>query len=141
MSKFEILGHTADVRLKVSGKDLKELLENALEGLMAVIAEENKLAVSDKKSMIFEVRSSIPEGLLVDFLNEALYFVQTEKKLIAEVNFYELKQEADNLFLQAEFLEAVSGKITRDVKAVTYHDLEIKKNGKGGLEAIITLDI
>ncbi|MEW5805724.1 MAG: archease [Patescibacteria group bacterium] len=140
MSQFKILEHTADVRLKVFGKDLKELLENALKGLMAIIAGEENLAVSDKKSVIFEIFSSDREGLLIDFLNEALYFIQTEKKLIAGVNFYELKQKSDGFFLRAEFLLADSGKIVKDVKAATYHDLKISQNN-GQLEATITLDI
>lgn len=137
--EFEILGHTADLRLKVRGKDLPELLANGLRGLMAVISGEERLEQAEKRSAIIELWASNPESLLVDFLNEALFFVQSEKQLIAGVNFYEFKQEAGNFSLRAEFLIARSGKIVKEVKAVTYHDLKI--SGRRRLSAVITLDL
>ncbi|HOM68486.1 MAG TPA: archease, partial [Candidatus Paceibacterota bacterium] len=76
------------------------------------------------------------EILLVDFLNEALFYIQTENKLISKVEFQELTDyKAQGRF----FLK--KAKINRDVKAITYYNLALKINKDKNLSIVITLDI
>src|ERR1051325_2321813 len=67
---FEVLQHTADIRLHVTGHSSEELFADALRGLMRVVEPEGMTS----EAVTAEVRLDATDTtvLLVDFLNEAL---------------------------------------------------------------------
>lgn len=67
---YEILQHTADVRLHVTASSLEGLFADALRGLMAVMHGE--AVARDEETEGLEIESVDVTALLVDFLNEAL---------------------------------------------------------------------
>ena len=73
MYKYHILPHTADVRLKVSGKNLNELFEAALAGMNEIIKPgfcAKKTKPEYTQPVALEARN-VTE-LLVGFLSEVL---------------------------------------------------------------------
>lgn len=58
-----------------------------------------------------------------DFLSEALYLSQVNKEAYFEVNFQNLSDK----FLDAKIKGREVLRFGEDIKAVTYHDLEVKK--------------
>jgi SHS2 domain-containing protein len=136
MPPFAVHDHTADVRLKVTGRDNAELFTSALEGLVAVMGTQ-KLLSEAVESLSFEVTAPDLASLLVDFLNEALFVMQSRKVTIEQVAFRVL----ESTLVEGNFtITPVSG-FTQDVKAVTYHHLRIKHQSDGSLETSIVLDI
>ncbi len=140
MESYELLQHTADIRLKLQGEDLEGILRAGLAGLFEIISGISKFSpVKQKweKSFSFEIESKDSETLIVDFLNEALFVVETEKMLPVAVGFEELTEDRakGKFFLTPDF------PAQKHVKAATYHELEIIKNNQGLLETVITLDI
>lgn len=131
---YEILGHTADVRLKVRGKNIEELFKHALIGMMKIIKEE--ASQGDKVKRIIEAESSDKTELLVEFLNEALYMSHINYEI-----YTDLAMSFEDHRLKAELTGVKVGKFDEDIKAVTYYEVEIKKNEKGELETIIVFDI
>jgi SHS2 domain-containing protein len=132
--KFQFLSHTADIKIKIFGRTKEELFNNALEALNNYLG--NFIETKDFKEQEFQIVSNSIEILLVDFLNEALFYIQTENKLISKVEFQELTDyKAQGRF----FLK--KAKINRDVKAITYYNLALKINKDKNLSIVITLDI
>lgn len=119
---YQVLGHTADLRLKISARTKKELFKQALKGMMSILKEKPK--EKEKISKEIEIESFDLVSLLVDFLNEALYNVYANKAIFSAVEF--------EFFSENKLRATISGyKIENgfdeDIKAVTYHEAEIKK--------------
>ena len=132
--KFQFLSHTADIRIKIFGKNQEELFFNAIEALNSYLG--NFIETKDLEEEEFQITSNSIEILLVDFLNEALFYNQTENKLIFNVDFEELTNDkAQGRFFLKKAI------INKDVKAITYYDLALKKDQDNNLSIIITLDI
>jgi SHS2 domain-containing protein len=73
--KFEVVEHTADIGIKVYGKNLQQLYENAAYGMFSLLLDLEKVR-PDKKLKI-SVEGGDPESLLVNWLNELIYLQAT----------------------------------------------------------------
>ena len=74
---------------------------------------------------------------MVDFLNEALYLIQVHKEIYNEIKFVKF---SDNE-LKAELSGQKVERFGEDIKAVTYHGLEVKQDRDGDWQATILFDI
>jgi len=148
MRSHKILGHTADVRLFVEGSTLEELFTAALEGMAEIIrgaAAENAAnrgkGMSKAKNAAIQKEISVSSAnrtlLLIDFLSEILTLSQIEKVIFTSVKFHGLTAKT----VKAEVYGKKVENFGEDIKAVTYHEAEIKKNKRGNLETIIVFDI
>lgn len=136
MKSYKILGHTADIRMKVEADSLPELFVAAIEGMNSIIKEKREER-REKSKKIIEIQSPDKTALLIDFMNEVLYLSQANKEIYNEVKFLEFSETA----LKAEIFGVKVEEFDEDIKAVTYHEAEIKKNEKGNFETIIVFDI
>ncbi|MGC2310994.1 MAG: archease [Candidatus Babeliaceae bacterium] len=121
--KFEILPHTADLKMRVFGKSLSELFCNALYGMFMSIEPHlaQNAAPSEYEVMI---TSGSLECLLVDFLAECLYLSDVHNEVYLNATIHALS----NTSLQATIYgQHITGFAVVEIKAVTYHDLNIKK--------------
>ena len=143
MSKppFEILEHTADVGLRAFGETLSELFANAAQGMIA-IAFEGEAAIQENRS---EQRRKLAasgedrEELLVHFLSEILYALDSEGWRFAEFRIQAIESnaiEAEGWGSREE--RSVHSRVA--VKAVTYHQVSVTKSDKGW-EAVVYFDI
>lgn len=125
MKKFEVIEHTADVGIKAYGKTLAKAFENAALGMFKIISDSKINEIGEYR---IKLSSESIEQLLVDFLSELIYTHQVQNLV-----FNRCKVEIDekNCFLVAS---AYGEKFDRkkheimEIKAVTYHMLEVKKN-------------
>ena len=125
--KYKILSHTADLRLEVYGKTIEELFTNAAEALASVQLASKKIPLSHgvvAKEEI-KVESVNLSTLLVDFLNEILAKSQINKRVYKVENLKLIGNE-----LMAEISGVPVDKFEEDVKAVTYHEVDIQKEGE-----------
>ncbi len=135
MKQYEILEHKADLKIRVFGKSKKDLFLNALLGMTSGLRP--KLKTQNSKLKTIKIKSVDLNALLVDFLSEALYLSQTNKEVYFDVKF---KKFSDNE-LRGELIGQKVERFGEDVKAVTYHDLDIKQKEDGIWEATILFDI
>lgn len=131
---FEALGHTADVRLKVTGRSLEELFCNALKGMAHVMKPGAKASDATRS---FEVNAVDSGALLVDFLNEALYLASVHKEVYTDIVFLAFGDTHCKGELKGEAIEGFD----KDIKAATHHDLEITQREDGYYEATIIFDL
>jgi len=141
MKGFEILGHTADVKIRVFGKTKDELFFNALVGMAQILKPiASKFDVKYQKlniKNIIKISSLDLNTLLVDFLNEVLYNSQINRAVYREVKFIKFSDTE----LEAEISGEKVEEFNEDIKAVTHHGLDIKQNPKGYWEATVLFDI
>ncbi len=136
MRKFEILEHTADLKIKVFGKDKKELFENAMLGMFEAAGCEPVVDSEEIKRDI-KVYSHDLSSLLVDFLSEILYLNEVNQEVYNEVEF--------NIFEEKKIEGVLIGRKLKNkgiiIKGVTYHGLNICQVEDDSWEAVILFDI
>ena len=133
--KYEILEHTGDVKIKVYGNTKEELFENAMLGMMAVSKPKPKVQNPKQKSI--KIQSPDINTLLVDFLSEVNYLRQVDREVYERVRFTKFS----DVDLEGELEGYEVEEFGEDIKAVTFHDLEIHQNPQGLWETIIVFDV
>jgi len=73
----------------------------------------------------------------VDFLSEVLYLIQTQREVYSDVKF----KKFSDTEIEAELIGQKVERFEEDIKAVTYHNLEIRQKEDGSWEATILFDI
>jgi len=155
MGNFEILEHPADVRVKVKGEDLGEILKQAVLGMMAITKGEVKskkcwqsqnflrrrrTKLKVKRERIIRAEGTDRESLLVNFLTEVWYEAEKNKESYSQVAIEKVEEKEGQLQVGAKLSGQLVEKFALEIKAVTYWDLKVEEK-EGGLEAIITFDI
>lgn len=136
---FEFLKHTADVRMLVKANDLEALFNEALKGMASIQKSniKNQSVSWRTKTRLIEIQSPDKTALLVDFLSEVLAQSQINKEVYVDVKFLEFSEIELKAEIYGVAIEAFDG----DIKAVTYHEADIKQSEKGEWETIIIFDI
>jgi len=150
MKRFEILEHKADLKIRVFGKSKEELFENLMigmfEGARYEKKEKGKRKKSPKQSLRdvteqakrkIKIESQDLPSLLVDFLSEILYLTETKKEVYQKVNFKKLAEKE----IEAELIGKELKRMGVQVKAVTYHNLDIRQRKDKVWEATVLFDI
>jgi SHS2 domain-containing protein len=141
MKKYEILEHKADLKIRAFGKTKEELFLNMLLGMKESQKAE---VVLEKVKREIKIKSLNLEILLVDFLSEVLYLIQVNKEIYNSIKFKKFTDPSTGSG-QAEIEgELIGQKVERfgeDIKAVTYHGLEIRQRKDGTWEATVLFDI
>jgi SHS2 domain-containing protein len=141
MKEFEILEHTADIGIAAYGKTKREVFINAAKGMYNIITED-KREFKENFSHHIKLTAENPENLLVVWLSELLYLGET--KLVV-FNRFEIEELSDCQLTGKVFgkrIDQSGHKIKREIKAVTYHRLEVKEDKESGLwRAQVIFDI
>jgi SHS2 domain-containing protein len=125
--------HTADWGLEVWAPDLSGLMEEAARGMYELMGVE--VSEESRCHRQLEIGADDREQLLVSFLEELLFVADSEE--LAFDGFL-LKVQDTSLLARLEGGFIVSR--TKEIKAVTYHYLEISET-KRGLETRIIFDV
>jgi SHS2 domain-containing protein len=99
-------------------------------------AKYEKEVKNQKSKAKIKITSADLPSLLVDFLSEVLYLVETKKLVFEKV---EIKKFSENE-IEANLIGKPLKRMGVHIKGVTYHDLDIHQE-KGKWEATILFDI
>jgi SHS2 domain-containing protein len=135
MLDFEEIEHTADWALRVRGRDLRDLLINAARGMVSLIVADPAALPSDVEQAL-ELDSIDAESLLVDWLSELAYWAETEMLVFHRFELHDVAPTS----LRATVRGGHAPELTKHIKAVTYHNLEIAETAEG-LEATVVFDV
>ena len=136
MRSHKILDHTADLRLKCEGSTLEDLFTAAFEGMSQIIKKEyDDSRQGVKKEIILAADNETV--LLIDFLSEVLTQSHISRAVFTNLKIKKLK----NTEMHAEIYGYKTDGFDEDIKAVTYHEAQIRKNTEGNLETVIVFDI
>ncbi len=125
MKTYELIDHTADVGLKAYGKTISVAFENAAKGMFDIITDSSEIENTGQYNIELEAHDL--EQLLVDWLSDLL-FLNSAKNLV--FGFFKVELDEKNSKLSAkvfgEKFNLSKHKIGAEIKAVTYHMLEVK---------------
>lgn len=130
---YEILEHTADIRIKVSGIDLEELFQSALQAMNEIL---NPKSTQSSSTTSLNLEAADSTVLLINFLSEILTFSHINKSSYS-VKFTNLTETQ----LTAELTSTPTTEFAEDIKAVTFHEANITQNDEGNFETNIIFDI
>jgi SHS2 domain-containing protein len=135
VKSYEILDHTADIGIVAYGKDLKEVFTNAATGLLSLVIDPREVGVKIKRDI--EVNASDLETLLVNWLNELIFILDTKEILLKDFKITEISETALKAKVSGEKIKKSKHHLKREVKAATYHHLKIEQSGEGWRAQVI----
>jgi len=133
---FCFQNHTADIQMKVTGKTLEKVFEDACLGMTDLI---NPIASLPKKisKKTITIQAPDPTALLIDFLNETLNLMHTHYEIYTKITFQVLNKNHVTATLVGSKIKA----FRRDIKAATYYNANLIKDKKNIWQCIIVFDI
>jgi len=129
MVLFETLPHTADLKVRAYGSDMRNLFTNMLEGMFMSLSP---ISIDGAEtSREFDVSSHDLETLFIDFLSEALSLSDVYKEVYLDVVYDTFEPEGEGTKRITGTFKGVKieGFEEGEIKAVTHHDLKIEKEG------------
>jgi len=133
--KYQHIDHTADVGLQIFGSSLKQLFENAAEGMFDFITELQRVDSNTERHI--EITAGDRDALLVTWLSELNYILQTEDILFKDFLINDMSDTRLQGIARGEQFEPQRHVIYTEVKAVTYHQLYIRESDDGWQAQVI----
>ncbi len=126
--RFETIDHTADIAIKAFGDSIPEAFQNAAFAMFSQMTDVEK--VGNDKEFKVEIEAPDMEQLLVDWLSELLYLFEVEDTIFSEFEVHIQDNEDSTIqkldaVIRGETLDMGKHSLKTEIKAVTYHMLEI----------------
>jgi len=138
MGNYQAIDHTADKGFKVEASSLEELFETSVKGL-AKLSRKDLLGNTEtvSQSFIIDVEAEDITGLLVEFLSEILTLSHIHKTVFLKAEIETLDEKRVRAKIYGEKVEYFD----EDIKAVTYHQAEVRQKESGEFETKLVFDI
>ena len=135
--KFEQIDISGDVGLKIYGKTLDGLFENAAAGLFSLITDISLVKELEHKAV--SLSSESVDNLLVQWLNELVFLVDAYNFIGKS---FSVRIQNNNLeaTVSGSYFDPVINESRLLIKAATYHNLSVKK-ADSVWEATVIFDI
>ena len=135
---YEIFDHTADMGMRVVAPTMSDLLAPAMDGLYAMIGE---LATAGSATTLdIELTGDDPSIMLRDFLDELLVLFDRDKRIAVALDVAAFTPDRLHVAVQSRAIDEDRCVLLREVKAITYHALDIV-NVPDGFQATVIVDI
>jgi len=137
-ASYELFDHTADMGVRVHAPTMEGLIMPAVDGLYATIGELS--ASNQAMDLRFDESGEDRAILLRDFLSRVLLVFERDHRRLTEIEqvvFTDCRLMVEAVTAPVDFERSV---FHREVKAVTYHELDIRQMA-GGFEATFIVDI
>jgi riboflavin kinase/FMN adenylyltransferase len=142
--RFRELEHTADRALRVWGKRLADLFAGAARGMCSLMGDLEGLGPEIWRTIRLEATDL--ETLLVEWLNELLYLIETEGLLFVDCRVETVGEPAAvgdgaaGVTMVAHAGGATAPVTKAHIKATTFHNLELVEDATGW-STTITFDV
>jgi SHS2 domain-containing protein len=135
---FELREHTADVAVEASGASLGATFAAVADGLAAAMCDDVP-ETGDRFDL--SVRAEGREAALYDYLDELIY--ERDVRGVLPVDNEATVRETDGEWVVEASARGVplSAVAAREVKAVTYSDMELERTEDGGWHAYVVFDV
>ncbi len=131
---YEEVEHTADWALKVRASTLPELFANAARGMYSLLGAERHGDTTVSHMLQLEAPDS--ETLLVDWLSELLHLLESKNEIFGVFDLSDMGHS----HLQACIIGGQARPMTKQIKAVTFHNLHIEESEQG-YEVTVVFDV
>ncbi len=135
---YEIFDHTADMGMRVVAPTMSALLAPAANGLYAMIGE--FATAGAEQTVDIKLTGDDPSIMLRDFLDELLVLFDRDKRIAVALDDVSLTADGLRVAVRTRAIDEDRCVFLREVKAITYHALDIV-DVPGGFQATIIVDI
>ena len=132
---YEVLGHTADVRLRARGETMERLFVNAARGMFHILAGDVKVRPIQRQAV--EVDAPDREALLVAWLNELLFYSAAKRVVFGEFEIGELSDQKIRATACGEPIDELAAPLETELKAATYHGLSVIETPAGWVAEVL----
>ncbi|MBW2599964.1 MAG: archease [Deltaproteobacteria bacterium] len=122
---YKIFDHTADLGVEIYGIDEEDLFRNAAFALFDIMTDVTLVHVRGEWEVFAE--GGDLEELLVNFLREILYMYNGEDLVLTECVISEMDNFHIKGIVRGEPFSEERHHMNIEIKAVTYHRVEIRK--------------
>ncbi|KUL31548.1 archease [Chlorobium limicola] len=133
---YEILEHTADIRVRVHASKLEELFADALAAMTKILGP-TESGTGNADTIAVSIEAPDITALLIDFLNEVLLETTLRKTAFPDVAVHSLTETSITATLSGQRFAS----LRRDIKAVTWHEADVRRNRNQEWETMIVFDI
>ena len=149
---YELIEHTADIRIRVKACDLKELFKNTALAMFDIMAQK-KSKIKNLRQKEWRIRQELwrkkskieikqkadnLEELFVNWLNELLSLSATKELIFTDFKLDKLDEK--NLEATVVGKDIKNYKVNTEIKAATYHELKLEES-KSGWQAEVIFDV
>ncbi len=138
MKRYEQIPHTADLAARIYGQDMTELYRNAAYAMFDMMADLD--GVTGVETVKVKAKAPDNESLIIAWLNEVLYLAYERELVFCDFDVKVLAETRVEAEVKGQGLKVKEGVMHTEIKAATYHDLEIKKR-EHGYEVTIVFDV
>lgn len=140
MEKYRFFRHTADAKFRAFGQTLEEAFAHAALAVASLMWEWKKIAKNIEIAVTADGNDL--EQLLVSFLEEVLYLLDTQDFLLGSVDDVRLEKGDKGWRVHALFRGDVRGsgyEIFGDVKAITYNEIIVKDHAPFLVQIVVDI--
>ena len=138
--KYTYLEHTADAKFRAFGKDLAEAFQNAALATAGLMWDVREIALQQSEPVV--VTGMDLNQLLVGFLEEILFLLDSRRFLLGKVDHVHILKSDSGYRLEAAFRGDVHEgqyEIFGDVKAITYSEMLVKQNDRCLVQVVVDM--
>jgi SHS2 domain-containing protein len=132
MKNYELIEHTADIGIRVKGKDLEELFKNTALAMFDIIAERRPHPSVHRPQTanitVIEKADNLEE-LFINWLNELLSLSAAKELIFSDFVINKIGKNALQALAIGENIKDY--KINTEIKAATYHQLKLEQTESG----------
>jgi SHS2 domain-containing protein len=132
---YRLLNHTADLGMCVNGVSLKKLYENAGKALLEQLVILKQSSGGEKLSI--SLSAADHADLMVKWLSEILYIFNGENLVVEDIRVKSIRENHINSTLTITPFTPDKHDLIREIKAVTYHQIEVKKENNLWITRVI----
>jgi len=140
MQKYKFLPHTGDAKFQAFGRTLEEVFRNAALATISLMWDNKKVEKKIKYNV--EKQAIDLKQLLVVFLEEILFLLDSRMFLLHSVQKVQIEKKGNQYLLKALFLgDKYSDKYETfgGVKAITYDEMRIECGGHFMVQVVVDI--
>ena len=136
---FREIDHTADLGFEVWAPTREELIRQATVALMGFCCDRKAVRPSQRRAL--RVVASDPEAQLVDWLQEIYLLLETERWLTTDAEDLVCSECGIEGIISGEPYDSSRHIQYTEIKAITYHQLEVCREPDGLWRAQVVVDV
>jgi SHS2 domain-containing protein len=133
-----VIEHTADVGIRAYGSSMAEVFENCSRGMMTLMLDIDSVRLDQRVEIA--AHGMDRQSLLVSWLSEILFQVEVGGWAFGAFEVGEATDLEARGWGLGESLDPVMHKVAREIKAPTYHGLELEER-EGRWTAQVIFDV
>lgn len=135
MVPYELMDHTADLRIRVTAETLEDLFAEAGKAVFNLLLRSTRQPGIEKRRV--EMEGLDLEDLMVNWLRELLYFFNGQGKAAASITILSLNNTLIRATVELYDVDYLRDEVLTDIKAVTYHQIEVGRLNEGYVTQVI----